>query len=448
MEQFRQQEWEALKRAPAMAAQQSEPLLLEELLELNIQEDSKIPPAMQRLLLATESDLPLTLNEKVLRYVNYFLGRGRRTLRASLSRAGAYKPMISQILAEERVPQELIYLVQAESGFQAKARSRKKATGMWQFVAWRGREYGLQQDRLVDERLDPEKATRAAARHLADLYEQFGDWYLAMAAYNCGPGCVQRAVDRTAYADYWELVNRKVLPRETSNYVPIILTMALLGKNAPAFDLQDIVAEDPIDYDTVETTSRIGIGLIADATGTTAAEIRGLNPALLGSTTPDGPYSLRIPKDMAGRFEREIAAVPALGWTSWRRHQVVPGQTLPQIAALYRVKAVEIAAVNRIGPSDPFEGDRLSIPVPYRREQGASGVSATGPGRYRVRPGDTLSSIARQYGVSVANLRAWNGLHGDTLAAGRMLTVRRHPAPAAPVPGRRVASHTTRRGGS
>lgn len=422
--EFHGQEVESWKDAPAIVSQQSEPLLLEEVLRLNIPENSRISPELQRILLSTKSDLPLTINDQVLRYVNYFLGRGRNTLQEALCRAGSYRPMISRILAERGVPQDLIYLVQAESGFRPRARSRKQATGMWQFVAGRGREYGLNQNRHVDERLDPEKATEAAARHLADLHTEFGNWYLAMAAYNCGPGCVQRAVERSGYADYWEMAHRGVLPRETANYVPVILAMAVLDKNAEAFHLDGIVPEQPIDYDTVQTRQRINLNLIADVTGTTPARIKELNPALLGQATPDVPYALRIPKDTAGQFEAEIAQIPEARRQSWRRHEVQSGESLTQIAARYRVKGAEIALVNHLGAEGLTAGQRLTIPVPFRPEVSRAGAQ---PGthlvHYRVRGGDSLGSIARRYRVSVAQLRRWNGLSHTQVQAGQVLSV-------------------------
>ena len=187
------------------------------------------------------SQLPLQMTDAVLSYINYFNSdRGRKTLLFGLKRAGRYKPMIQRILAEEGVPQELIYLAQAESGFLPRAVSNKAAVGMWQFIQWRGRQYGLNQTAYTDDRLDPEKATRSAARHLRDLYEKFGDWYLAIAGYNCGDGCVEKAVQRTGYADFWELRARNAIPKETTNYVPIIVAMTIMHKNAKDYDLEDI----------------------------------------------------------------------------------------------------------------------------------------------------------------------------------------------------------------
>jgi membrane-bound lytic murein transglycosylase D len=429
IEQMQARQVESWKQ-PAVP-QQAEELLLEELLQLNLDEDSKIPITLRKLVLTTQSELPLTLNEQVMRYVNYFLRRGRNTLRESLRRAGAYRPMISRALSEHGLPAELIYLVQAESGFRPTARSPKRATGMWQFVSWRGKEYGLNQNRHVDERLDPEKATYAAARHLSDLHAQFGNWYLAMAAYNCGPVCVQRAVERTGYADYWEFVSRGVIPRETANYVPVILAMALLAKNPEVFALDDVVPEPAIHYDTVTTHSRISILLISDLTGATPARIKQLNPALLGQTTPESTYALRIPKGTAERFEQEIALIPESRRASWRRHEVRPGEALPAIAARYRVKVEELAALNQLASGELEPAQRLTIPVAYRtepvRRPGSAPGRSLGP-QYTVRQGDTLGAIARRYGVTVAQLQQWNGLRTTRLSIGRVLAVQSRPA--------------------
>ena len=179
------------------------------------------------------------MNDQVAMFINYFSSpRGKATLEHAWARAGRYHEMISRVLKEEGVPQDLIYLAQAESGFQPLALSRAGARGMWQFMAQTGELNGLARTWWVDDRQDPEKATRAAARHLHDLYNQFGDWYLAMAAYNSGRGTVQHAVERTGYADFWELYRRGVLPQETQNYVPIIIAETIMAKNPEQYGLQ------------------------------------------------------------------------------------------------------------------------------------------------------------------------------------------------------------------
>src|ERR1035438_2313711 len=195
---------------------------LEDILKMTFPVDPRLKVKVREQVAATASQLPLMVNDAVLSYITYFSGRGHRTVVDAIQRSGRYRPMIKRILDEEGLPQELIHLAQAESGFYARAVSSMAAGGMWQFVRFRGNEYGLKQTPYTDDRMDPEKATRAAAHHLHDLYSEFGDWYLALAAYNCGPGVVEKAVERTGYADFWELRSRAVLPAETTNYVPII----------------------------------------------------------------------------------------------------------------------------------------------------------------------------------------------------------------------------------
>ena len=216
---------------------------LEDLLQMTFPVDPKLKDKVKEQVQATASQLPLSVNDAVAGYINYFSGRGRRTLIAGLERAGRYRPLIARILQEEGIQQELIHLAQAESGFFPRAISSKSAGGMWQFVVWRGQQYGLMRTAYTDDRFDPEKATRASARHLHDLYNMFGDWYLAMAAYNCGPVAVARAVERTGYADFWELRDRHALPEQTTNYVPIILAMTIMTKNAAQYGLEGVVPE-------------------------------------------------------------------------------------------------------------------------------------------------------------------------------------------------------------
>src|ERR1700734_1310839 len=196
--------------------------------------------------------------------------------------------MIRRVLKEEGVPQELIYLAQAESGFHPLAVSRAGARGMWQFMGSRAKGYGLERSWWVDDRQDPVKATRAAAHHLKDLYNEFGDWYLAMAAYNSGPGTVQSAVKRTGYADYWQLYKRNVLPKETRNYVPIILAVTIMAKNPSQYGLDNITPEQPVPYDTVKINYSVDLRLAAQCLDISPVTLQDLNPSLLRLTTPNG----------------------------------------------------------------------------------------------------------------------------------------------------------------
>ena len=344
---------------------------LGELLDLTFPVDPRAKNQAISQVKALASQLPLTVNDAVASYITFFstVERGRKTFLFGMKRAARYRPMIERILAEEGVPQELLHLAQAESGFMPMALSPKAAAGMWQFIRGRGNEYGLRQSQWHDDRLDPEKATRSAARHLRDLYEQLGDWYLAMAAYNCGPGCIERAVQRTGYADFWELRNRNVLPAETRNYVPAILAMAIIAKNPGLYGLELMPGDEPLHYDTIRLTSPTNLGLIADAADRPVSDIRDMNPSLVRNVAP-GDYELRVPKGASGGILAALDMVPPEKRLSWRLHRIGAGDTLVSIAKRFAIAPKSIVAVNaRLGETkveDSPEGDVLIIPVAAR----------------------------------------------------------------------------------
>jgi membrane-bound lytic murein transglycosylase D len=338
---------------------------LEDILQMTFPVDPKIKDRVLDQMAATVSQLPLSVTDAVLGYVNYFSNRGHGTIVVAMQRSGRYRPMIQRVLDEEGVPQELIHLAQAESGFMPRAISRARASGMWQFMAWRGAEYGLQRTAYADDRLDPEKATRAAAHHLHDLYNLFGDWYLAIAAYDCGPQTVQLAVERTGYADFWELRARGELPIETTNYVPIILAMTIMEKNAQAYGLDQVQMDPPLEYDTVELTALTGLPLIADVTDTSVAELAALNPALLGNLAPPH-YAVHVPKGSSARLTAALALVPVEHRAAWRLHRVAPGETLAAIGTRFGVSTASLLAANSPPSHAAVEGDLLVVPAAAR----------------------------------------------------------------------------------
>jgi len=354
---------------------------LETMLGLTFPIDPKLKPKVKEEIQATVSQLPLEENDTVLSYINFFsTERGRKVLLYGLRRAGRYKPLIQRILDEEGVPQELMSLAQAESAFMPRAVSNKKATGMWQFMAYTGSEYGLRADGNFDERLDPEKSTRAAARHLRDLYNTFGDWYLAMAAYNCGPYCVDHAVQRTGYADFWELSARRALPQQTMNYVPLIVAMTVMSKNPKDYGLENIDADRPLEYDTFSVTAPTSIDLIADAADRAVSEVRELNPALLKSVVPAG-FQVHVPKGTSSSVVAAIDTIPENRRTSWRLHRVELGETLTVIAKRFSASADAIASANNRTVEAPEAGDLLVIPAApvYQRV-----AAKRAPARYHV----------------------------------------------------------------
>jgi membrane-bound lytic murein transglycosylase D len=338
---------------------------LEDILQMTFPVDPKLKDKVREQVAATTSQLPLTVNDTVLGYINYFSNRGRRTLLYGLQRSGRYRPMIQRVLDEEGVPQELIHLAQAESGFFPRAMSRAAAGGMWQFVKFRGQEYGLKQAAYTDDRFDPEKATRAAARHLKDLYHEFGDWYLAIAAYNCGPVNVEKAVERTGSADFFELRDRGVLPRETTNYVPIILAMTIMEKNAAEYGIQGFQLDPPLEYDTIESSAPTSLTLVADILDMPVTEIAALNPASLKGMVP-AEYPIHVPKGTGNTLVAALQMIPSNHLDAWRMHRVGAGETLASISKRYSVATATIVSANRLETPQAQEGDRLLIPSAQR----------------------------------------------------------------------------------
>jgi membrane-bound lytic murein transglycosylase D len=395
----------------------------------------------------TQSDFPLVVNDYVAGFISYFSNSpgGHAHLLSSLERAGKYKEMISKNLRDQGVPQDLIYLAVAESGFQPQAlNARSGAGGMWQFMPTGS--YGLARNGWFDERFDPQKSSIAYAKYMKTLYNQFGDWYLAMAAYDWGPGNVQRAVMRTGYADFWELYRRNVLPGETKNYVPGIIAAIIMAKNPTQYGLDKMVPEAEVVSDTVTVDYAIDLRLVSDVTAASLPEIVALNPSLLRMTTPrDMPFDLHIPVGTRDAFAERLKDIPEEKRSSWRFHVVRSGETLDGIATALHAHAGDITKANGLTEGGGVEnGDELVIPV-------ASVAASSRPARYALHRGDTLITVADRFGISVEELRRWNHLSSNGLRPHSSLAVA-EPVKLAPtmhVRGRalrgRSGSHATAR---
>ena len=371
-------------------------------------------------LATTKSDLPLVMNDYVASFINFFANteRGHNTLLHAFERSGRYKRTIEHDLAEEGVPQDLIYLAVAESGFQPRAVNRRThAGGMWQFMPYG--DYGLERNRYVDQRLDPDKSTVAYARYMKYLYNQLGDWYLAMAAYDWGAGRVQRAVAKTGYANFWELYQRGELPAETRNYVPEIIAAIIIANHPKQYGFDAITLDPPLESDDVTVNYSVSLRLVSDIVNAPAEELEALNPSLLrGETPPDSSFDLHLPPGTAGIFEQRIAQVPMARRDSWRYHVVSEGDTLASVAHEYRVSRADLAAANELGEDSSIDGmEALVVPQPYRGGSSGNGVF------YRVRRGDTLVTIADRFGVTLNDLRHWNHVRGSSIGVGRRLRV-------------------------
>jgi membrane-bound lytic murein transglycosylase D len=421
----------ALQQGDGFTEQKVEPAPIDEANEVVPAVDLNIKAKAEAEIKSTHSDLPLMMTDQVAGYINYFSTRGRGTLERALARSGRYEETIHRILKEEGVPQDLIYLAQAESGFHPLAVSRAGARGMWQFMGSRAKGYGLTRSWWLDERQDPEKATRAAARHLKDLYAQFGDWYLAMAAYNSGPGTVQSAVKRTGYADFWELYRRNVLPRETRNYVPIIVAVTIMAKNPEQYGLENVARDKPVPYDTVEIDYPVDLRLVAECVDASAADLQELNPSLLRLTTPkDREFELHIPAGSREKFLTAVAAIPADKRVWWHYHKVQAGETLAAIAKTYRTTSKAIAEANNLEEQTLEPDSKLIIPIAPGKSSDNS-TYARAITRYKVHRGDTIETVAENFGVSAKMVRSWNHLKGSSLAGRRVLYLHLPVTPAA-----------------
>jgi len=358
-------------------------------------------------LATTHSDLPLMVNEYVSSFINFFANsqRGHNTLLHSFQRAGRYKSMIERVMAEEGMPQDLIYLAVAESGFQPRAVNRRSgAGGMWQFMPHGN--YGLSRNGYVDERFDPEKSTRAYARYMKFLYDQLGDWYLAMAAYDHGAGNIQREVAKTGYADFWELYRRHELPAETQNYVPEILAAIIIANNPHQYGFDELALDPPVLTDTVTINYSVDLHLVSDLVNAPIDELEALNPSLLRLVTPpETSFDLHLPAGTATIFQDKIASVPESHRNSWRYHRVTADDTLAGVARTYHVSESDLADVNQLSEKDSLTGvEALVVPVAPSAQPSGHTVM------YTVRRGDTLVSISDRFGLSLDQLRRWNHL--------------------------------------
>lgn len=371
-------------------------------------------------------DMPIEWNERVENSLVYLQTVARETFATYLERSGKYMPIVEEILAEHGLPHDLAYLPLIESGYNPHAYSYARAVGMWQFISATGRQYKLDHNWWYDNRRDFEKSTHAAARHLKDLYDEFGSWNLALAAYNAGAGRIRREIRKYNTNDFWQLKPHK----QTRNYVPLFMAATIIAKEPQKYGFYPDY-EKPLQYEKVKVSKCISFKNISAEINVPVSELEFLNPELRRGVTPPDvqDYELRLPSGCAEKFMAVYDRIPSEEATNWVRHRIRSGETVSLIAAKYGVSIASIVQANKLGRSGRiYAGKTLMIPVP----PGKLKTSAPAPknkiekssnGKYVVRYGDTLWDIAQAFGMTVAELRRINGMSSNRIYAGRELIV-------------------------
>ncbi|MDP2207228.1 MAG: LysM peptidoglycan-binding domain-containing protein [Bacteroidota bacterium] len=384
--------------------------------------------------------VPLVINGFVQIYMDYFTGRGKHHMERWVKRSGKYFPMMKRIFREENVPEELIYLSMIESGLNPVARSWAKAVGIWQFIKGTGKLYGLEGNWWYEDRRNVEKATRAAAQHLRDLYNDFGDWHLAIASYNSGPGRVRSAMRRSGTSVFWFL--RKNLPLETRNYVPQYIAAAVIAMNPEKFGIS-VERDLELIYDVVKIDQCVDLRVLAECASTDVDILQELNPELLQLCTPPGysEFELKIPKGSIEGFNEKFAQLPDEKKRDWAVHLIKKGETIGKIAKKYGISSYVIAEANNISVKKKLSsGQSLLIPVslkmnllaskdeaPAKKQKSVKRkVDARGKTKitYKVKSGDTLSELAERFDVRISDLRNWNDIaYGRQLKANATIEI-------------------------
>lgn len=391
-------------------------------------------------------DIPVTFNERVAAYLAFFQGPGRKWFGKWLARAGRWTPQFRPILRQHEVPEDLVYLAMIESGFSATATSWASAVGPWQFIEETGRRHGLRVDFWIDERRDPWKSTHAAALFLGKLHREFGDWYLAWAAYNAGPGRVKKGIEKEGTRDFWALADGKAFRAETQGYVPKLIAAALIAKHPAAFGFPPIEQLEPLAWEEVELPWATDLQVIARCAGVPVEAVKELNPELRRWATPPvdkggAPYRLRVPSGSGTRFAEQYAKVPASERFTFQAHKVQRGDTLGHLAMAYGTSSEAIARVNGIKDVRKLRlGQELIIPMPPGAMPGKGGkVSAApkpkakklrepeppvGKGWHVLQKNETPGHVALKYGITVQQLLKWNDLSNPKrIRAGKRLRV-------------------------
>lgn len=378
-------------------------------------------------------DFPVVLNSKVNAYLKIFQNQQREQFGRWLARSATYRPMVEKELEDAGLPKDLLYLAMIESGYNQMACSRAKAVGLWQFMRPTGKQYGLQVDKYVDERRDPLKSTKAAVSYLADLYQEFDDWHLAVAAYNGGPGKIRNGLKKHNVDNFWDLAGKDYLSLETKRYVPKLIAALLIAKDPEKYGFTDIAYHKPLRYDTLTVRPGMSLEAIALISNSTTKELQQLNQELRLDKTPlnTDQYEVKIPEATHDIAKKNLSRLHSIVSTGYKTHKVRKGDTLTKISKKYNVNKTTILKVNDLHSAKLAYGRNLRIPyntITYQLlPEGSTGAEAA----YRdslvlhlIKKGDTVSKIARRYNVPPTMIVEWNGLKNtNSIRAGQQLAL-------------------------
>ncbi len=378
-------------------------------------------------------DFPVVVNKQVEMYLNLFQNKQRKQFARWLSRSGAYRQMMENELENRNLPKDLVYLAMIESGFNQMARSRAKAVGLWQFMKGTGRQYHLKVDRYVDERRDALKSTKAAVAYLSDLYKEFGDWHLAVAAYNGGPGKIRGGLKRYKVNNFWDLAGKKYLKLETKRYVPKLIATLLIAKEPEKYGFKNIQYQRPLEYDTLKVGPGMSLGAVARISNSTTKQIKALNRELRYDKTPVNisRYQVNIPLNSAKVAKTNLNRLHSIVTTGYKTHKIRKGDTLTKICKKYGINKTTLLKVNNLRNSKLASGKNLRIPYSTITYQLLPKGSKSAMAAYkdslvlhRIKKGETISKIADRYKVPQKMIVAWNGLESvHSIRAGQQLAL-------------------------
>lgn len=369
-------------------------------------------------------DFPVTMNRQVEFYLDFFQNKQPKIFARWLSRSGRYLPMIKKHLQEAGLPSDLCYLPMIESGYSLTATSTASAVGPWQFMQGTGKDYGLTIDSYVDERRDPEKATRSAISYLTRLYDEFGSWHLAVAAYNAGEGTIRKAIRNHNTNNFWELAGSQYLQLETKRYVPKLIAAIIIAKEPEKYGFTGIEYLPPLAYDTVEVPRWTSLEAVALAGNVSFEDLRELNRELRKAITPpdEDEYSIKVPVGKKEVISKNLPNVRAIASTEYKTHVVARGETITRICKKYNLGKITLLKANNLRAEKLTPGQRLRIPyqttsykiIPQSQwaamKKGKANLSSDNVVLHTIKSGETLDEISKRYNVSKQMIASWNNL--------------------------------------